>query len=874
MAIIAGTGYVLSFEEIMGTAKGNEETFENLLKATGKGNVVPFVGAGLSVPYYPLWSKSLEELEKRVERDSYKSLKVKMKTAHTEIEKCGILEEILGPKELCKGISKLFAPEKFTWKDDPDYGSRAAILLPWIFPDAPLLTTNLDQSQETIFGIEGHGFLDHLTPKNVSVEAAMQQQRHHGILYLHGRVSGELSDYDDFVFSEKQYERHYIEGSALLSVLRGWMEGTQLLFLGCSLQNDRTLELLKKISREKTRLVHFAILEKPKGIRLQDRLRQLREEYNIWPIIYPRGRHEAVRIILERLLQGRSPESFRNFCNTYGTLASRQDNAKLFNPQMRTSKFVGREEEMKQLKAFCEDRRPFLWWAVTGPGGSGKTRLMEELKKYQKGKKWTVRCLKPSEYTDDRFKEIQDSSRNLLVVADYAGEHGETLGTWIERLSDRSGAKLRLLLAEREPESGTDGSGRNHNTTNSLYECLETGTSRNYLHAAQFGELERMLRLIPLDDEALREMITSYAKTVFSRDKLSEGEMRELLEGLEKADPSLHRPLFALFVADSYLRGGTTANWNRGELLDELLDREERHILKRQKAYLCLTRQDEFLSNAVQLLRIGATIRGGCELTELPGMELLKARLEKHDKNDCARFLRSLHMTDSSARRSNLWVNPIQPDLLGEYFILREFARVGDKQGYDPIKEQDAWNEQVLMYLLWVLNDYEDHKDTAEKCRDMLDRLVEHALVAKEDDRELARFVVCLLNEAVSFIRVEGRLLKAIFSLKRRMDTPALLTKYLNLLTHVVIEPGTAEIGVLVRAADELAEPCFASQDNPESLAAYFNLLAKAGIRESREEDYQNKALALKDKYPDNPILSAEADRCVECLQTWKTPTK
>ena len=156
----------------------------------------------------------------------------------------------------------------------------------------------------------------------------------------------------------------------------------------------------------------------------------------------------------------------------------------------------------------------------------------------------------------------------------------------------------------------------------------------------------------------------------------------------------------------------------------------------------------------------------------------------------------------------------------------------------------------------------------------MLDKLVQHALDANKNNRAFVRFVVRLLNRAVSFIKINDRVTEMIFSLKGRMDTPALLAQYLNLLTHLVIEPDTAEIGALVQAADELTSPCFARQDDPESIAAYFNLLVNAGVREGLEALYQDKAMALKDKYPGNPILTAEADRCAERLRTWKTPTK
>ena len=38
--------------------------------------------------------------------------------------------------------------------------------------------------------------------------------------------------------------------------------------------------------------------------------------------------------------------------------------------------FVGRENELNQLQKFLDDPAPFAWWAVSAPGGAGKTRLL------------------------------------------------------------------------------------------------------------------------------------------------------------------------------------------------------------------------------------------------------------------------------------------------------------------------------------------------------------------------------------------------------------------------------------------------------------------------------------------------------------------
>jgi hypothetical protein len=78
--------------------------------------------------------------------------------------------------------------------------------------------------------------------------------------------------------------------------------------------------------------------------------------------------------------------------------------------------FCGRSGELAQLDAFLNDERPFLWWVVAAPAGSGKSRLALEL------------CLNVADEWDsgflsraDGFTEWQfwEAPRPTLIVIDY-----------------------------------------------------------------------------------------------------------------------------------------------------------------------------------------------------------------------------------------------------------------------------------------------------------------------------------------------------------------------------------------------------------------------------------------------------------------------
>lgn len=274
----------MTFEEIMNLAPANRKNFQALVEAVRGGRAVPFVGAGLSRPYYPLWWDALDMLKAQVAPDRLPATEAEFQAAKTEIERCGVLEQALGKKNLCRALCEMFDLKKFTEAKDPGSSGRPAALLPRLFPKAPLLTTNFERMAEEVYRCAGVPFLDVLSPTDSDTLPVLRQQRAHGILYLHGYVSEKLTHYDRLVFSQSQYARCYALDGELVQVLKKWMEGAQLLFLGCSLRNDRTLDILRKVCAEQGRLEHFAILDlKDEDPDLTTRMNQLEKDYASGP---------------------------------------------------------------------------------------------------------------------------------------------------------------------------------------------------------------------------------------------------------------------------------------------------------------------------------------------------------------------------------------------------------------------------------------------------------------------------------------------------------------------------------------------------------------------------------------------------------------
>ena len=711
----------MTFDDIMGLTPANRENFNELVTAVNRITVVPFVGTGMSAPFYPTWSMAIDSLNKIVAPDQRQTVEEEMKSAATEIDQCDILERHIGRPRMCRALSEMYQISHFTEFPDPKLNEKAVALLPKLFPSVPLLTSNLERMIEDVFRFYNAPFDAVLSITDKNVIPILYQQRAHGILYLHGFVSGVLTDYNKLVFSKSQYDRHYQSGSDLVVGLQEWMKNAQLLFLGCSLRNDRSLDILKKVFDNHNRVEHFAILDlKPEDNDYTSRMIQLEGDYGIRAILYPEGQHEAVRIILERLLRETNYAAYTEYRNTLPALTTivSSDDSRRFTPEARKTTLCGREIEFDKLKEFCNDARSFLWWAITAPGGSGKTRLMLELAEYEKSNGWSVKLLKSSEYNENIFAAIQNASQNLLVISDYAGDHARTLASWIERLSDHSAPKIRLLLAERNAGTSTNKMvAQNQNNDNAFFDVLEqlrspwyarmkdSGIKRQLLINTQYGAAERFLELKQLDETAMKMLIQSYAKCCFVEKSLSSEDASMLYSILQEIDPGLCRPLYAMFITDAFIQKGNPQSWDRDTVLCDLIDREETHLLNRQKQYLNQAEEDATLTDEIRKLRLHATIHDGSTLDSVPAWLNVNASIKAYHRRPIE-FLRYLHLTDAmdSAEASQVQISAVKPDLLGEFFVLKNSTAA------HPVLFAPNWflDTKICAFLDRMVHDYGD----------------------------------------------------------------------------------------------------------------------------------------------------------------------
>lgn len=281
-------------------SEGRLNIFSELVLSIQRKKIAPFVGAGFSTVKpleYPLWGTALKEIVNRLED-------LELKDVEDLLNKYKYLEaaEMLLKKDSTQFIN--YINDRFSLRRDftkDDIFISPLTLIPQIAAGC-VITTNYDKVLEEVFKYSAkpfEGFMHGKQPNSRFVTDLIRGDR--CLLKLHGSV-GEPETY---IFSLSQYTEAYGENidwtKPLPKTLRQIFISHSLLFLGCSMEQDRTLDLFKTIKDQNEFDVpdHFAILPKPNtGTKKREKENRLLE-INVKTIWYPPGEHEYVEKLLD-----------------------------------------------------------------------------------------------------------------------------------------------------------------------------------------------------------------------------------------------------------------------------------------------------------------------------------------------------------------------------------------------------------------------------------------------------------------------------------------------------------------------------------------------------------------------------------------------
>ncbi|MDR1294414.1 MAG: SIR2 family protein, partial [Bifidobacteriaceae bacterium] len=267
--------------------------------AVGQDKLVPFVGAGMSKPIFPLWRDSLTKLIDDLPFENPPSKgEAKGMVRNSQFEEAASLLE----RELHTPLTALIYAD-FCNDRIEEQESRLAQMPVSLLPDlftGSVITTNYDRVVEWVY----HGRLEPVVPpfhNRPGQLVAIRRQKSRLLIKIHGCISSER----DLIFTKESYDEFYGEDfrgeSALF--LKDLLMTREALFLGCGLQQDRTFKLMTDLACT-VDATHFAIVEapeKPAPAEFRNRWESLKTA-RIRCYWYPYGAHTRIEEVLRFLI--------------------------------------------------------------------------------------------------------------------------------------------------------------------------------------------------------------------------------------------------------------------------------------------------------------------------------------------------------------------------------------------------------------------------------------------------------------------------------------------------------------------------------------------------------------------------------------------
>ena len=352
--------------------KGNRSAYESIRELVQKNRILPFIGAGFSAEVYPSWSRFLLDIAVAYP-DCEKAVSECIAQGQYEEAAeilCGEMTEFYFKKE----ISQTFGKNTLAGKWENISSDRKK--LDEIFR-CSMITTNYDRVLETIYHHELEVVCPHTEYQRPLLDHILHSNQP-SLIKLHG----DIEDISHIVITKDDYEKVYGSSAVqeaqgiLVPMLKRILESRIVLFLGCSLCSDRTMQVLLDSAGETRQ--YYALTELPKETEnLEDpfsphlvdengsenpayrKRRQFMGDHHINCIWYPYGMHGALDAFLRELYKEVCPAKIPAD-PAKGSLAVKRE-------------IVGRDNAIRKLDEMFRTQDKIIF--VTGTGGIGKTEL-------------------------------------------------------------------------------------------------------------------------------------------------------------------------------------------------------------------------------------------------------------------------------------------------------------------------------------------------------------------------------------------------------------------------------------------------------------------------------------------------------------------
>ena len=367
----------------------NRDNLQDLLEALSRdAGVIPFVGAGLSRPFgFPDWGGFLRQqaakagaealIDARLARGEYEEAAEDLQTALGTLAFEDAIRRTFGVRDVSAAL--------------PDSAMRALPAL----AGGPVLTTNFDRVLEAAFKEADVEFED--------VVWGAQAGRVTQAVHVNGRVlwklHGDFKDTRERVLTHTEYTEHYGHSDPaqvdwqkpLPRLFEGLLAARPLLFLGCSLDQDRIVRILQAFMSRHPGVGHYALLEEPAETATRHARARALSNVAIRPIWFPQKRFDLIapflaflaghaseagnqhRIASQRARIEQGLEAHRQA--TLAALATASDAPErvVGQPPDRAERFRGRAAQLQEIAAHLASATRSI--CIVGPSGIGKSAL-------------------------------------------------------------------------------------------------------------------------------------------------------------------------------------------------------------------------------------------------------------------------------------------------------------------------------------------------------------------------------------------------------------------------------------------------------------------------------------------------------------------
>ncbi|WP_444995609.1 SIR2 family NAD-dependent protein deacylase [Aliikangiella sp. IMCC44359] len=283
------------FNEKFGSENGehwferNEQRFNQLVERIEEEMVVPFLGAGISVGgEFPTWANHL--------RQQGRTAGIPPEQVETWLSQ-GQFEEVI------EHIENNLGRDVFAQEIRDVFGRTGSVQdltlrISELFNDT-LITTNYDRLLEQVYDTGAEPFV-----QVINGTSAMDKPDPTKVTLL--KLHGDIKQPQQCILGKAQYDEAYGEHELdfekpIPKMLRYYFKNSSLLFIGCSLQNDRTIQVFKEVKAnagDRAFPQHFAIEQAPDTHEEIAKRNAELAGLGITAIWYPKGQYEQVETML------------------------------------------------------------------------------------------------------------------------------------------------------------------------------------------------------------------------------------------------------------------------------------------------------------------------------------------------------------------------------------------------------------------------------------------------------------------------------------------------------------------------------------------------------------------------------------------------